>query len=100
MAHFAELDGFVVSRVLVVDNSVLMDEQNNESEALGIAFLTSLFGHPNWKQTSYNNTFRKNFAGEGSTYDPVRDAFIPPEPASHQGLDEATCRWIVPESVK
>lgn len=40
--------------------------------------------------------FRKNFAGVGYTYDPVRDAFIPPKPSNDATLDEATCQWIVP----
>jgi len=34
-------------------------------------------------------------AGIGYTYDPVRDAFIPPKPTQDAVLDEATCQWIV-----
>jgi hypothetical protein len=58
------------------------------------------------KRTSYNTKggvhlsggtpFRKNYAGIGYTYDPVRDAFIPPQPTPDAVLDEATCQWIVP----
>jgi hypothetical protein len=58
------------------------------------------------KRTSYNTQggvhtlggtpFRKNYAGIGYTYDPVRDAFIPPQPTPDAVLDEATCQWIVP----
>ena len=45
MAHFAELnENNLVINVLVVDNSVLLDENNQESEALGIAYLQNLFG--------------------------------------------------------
>jgi len=50
-----------------------------------------------WIQTSYNNRIRFNYAGIGYTYDEVRDAFIAPEPEGNLGLDEATCRWIMPE---
>lgn len=47
------------------------------------------------KATSYNSTFRKNFAGIGYTYDATRDAFIPPipGPAAYWSLVEQTCQW-------
>ena len=35
-------------------------------------------------------------AGIGYTYDPQRDAFIPPKPTPDAVLDETTCQWIVP----
>jgi hypothetical protein len=35
-------------------------------------------------------------AGIGYTYDPVRDAFIPPRPTPDAVLDEETCQWIMP----
>ena len=52
-----------------------------------------------WVQTSYNATIRKNYAGIGYTYDPVRDAFIPPKPTEDAVLDEATCQWVVPAPI-
>lgn len=95
MAHFAELDANnVVLRVIVVNNDELM-ENGDESEIKGIAFCQSLFGG-NWMQTSYNATFRKNYAGEGFTYDAQRDAFIPPKPFDSWVLNEETCRWAPP----
>ena len=45
------------------------------------------------KRTSYNGNIRKNYAGIGATYDPQRDAFIPPKQESDTHFDEATCRW-------
>jgi len=51
-------------------------------------------GYPYWKQTSYNGTFRKNYAGIGYTYDVQRDAFIAPKPGDGYVLDEQTCQWI------
>lgn len=58
------------------------------------------------KQTSYNTyggvhryggiPFRKNYAGIGYSYDPVRDAFIPPQPTSDHILNEETCLWELP----
>ena len=92
MAHFAKLDdNNVVLEVNVVNNDVL-DPANEE--ASGIAFLTEWSGgYSNWKQTSYNGSFRKNYAGIGSTYDETRDAFIPPKPEGNWILDEDTCLW-------
>lgn len=95
MAHFAELNANnVVLRVIVVHNNELM-ENGGESEIKGIAFCQSLFGG-NWMQTSYNATFRKNYASEGFTYDAQRDAFIPPKPFASWLLNEDTCRWNPP----
>ena len=94
MAHFAELDeNNIVLRVTVVDNSVLLDENNTEQEALGLTHLEHLGGR--WVQTSYNNTFRKNYAGIGYTYDTQRDAFIAPKAGCHmeETLNEDTCTW-------
>ena len=94
MAHFAKLDeNNVVTTVVVVNNSELLVD-GVESEAKGVEFLTGLFGESNWKQTSYNATIRKNAAGIGYTYDPDRDAFIPPKPGDNYVLDEQTCQWI------
>jgi hypothetical protein len=96
MAHFAEIDSNnIVLRVLVVDNNDLLDSENNESEALGITYLTDAFGG-NWKQTSYNRNFRKNYAGKGCIYDSARDAFYGPQPYASWTLDEDTCIWEAP----
>jgi len=94
MAHFAKLDeNNVVTMVVVVNNSELLVD-GVESEAKGVEFLVSLFGDSNWKQTSFNATIRKNAAGIGYTYDPDRDAFIPPKPGDGYVLDEQTCQWV------
>lgn len=92
MAHFAELDdNNVVLRVTVVNNDVLKDKNGIEQEALGLEHLTHLGGR--WVQTSYNNNFRKNYAGIGYSYDKDRDAFIPPKPEGNWVLNEETCLW-------
>ena len=96
MAHFAQLDhNNIVLRVIVVNNNELI-EDGVESETKGIAFCRSLFPGTNWVQTSYNGSFRKNYAGIGFTYDAVRDAFIPPQPYASWTLNESTCRWDPP----
>ena len=40
-----------------------------------------------WKQTSYNNNFRKQYAGKGYVYDPVKDKFLTPQPYASWSLD-------------
>jgi hypothetical protein len=92
MAHFVKLDeNNIVLEVNVVNNDAL--DASNE-EASGITFLTQWSGgYSNWKQTSYNGTIRKNYAGIGYTYDSSRDAFIAPKCHSEATLNEDTCRW-------
>lgn len=98
MAHFAQLDGNnQVTQVIVVNNSDVLDDNGQESEAVGIAFCQSLLGaDTRWVQTSYNGRIRKNYAGVGYTYDQERDAFIPPQPYNSWVLDEALCIWAPP----
>jgi hypothetical protein len=96
MAHFAKLDeNNNVLAVHVVNNDVITIN-GSESEQAGIDFLTGLHGHSLWKQTSYNSSFRKNYAGIGYTYDSSRDAFIPPKLFNSWILNEATCLWEAP----
>lgn len=96
MAHFAKLDdNNVVLAVHVVNNDVITVD-GVESEQAGIDFLTDLHGHSHWKQTSYNGTVRKNYAGIGYTYDAARDAFIAPQPWVSWIFNENTCQWEPP----
>lgn len=95
MAHFAELDASnTVLRVIVIDNKDTADAAGVEKEYIGAAFCERLFGGT-WKQTSYNSTFRKHYAGIGYTYDAVRNAFIAPQPYPSWSLD-ADCNWQAP----
>ena len=93
MAHFAKLnDNNVVVEVHVVNNDAL--DPNNE-EASGVAFLTDWSGgYSNWKQTSYNGTFRKNYAGIGYTFDGV--GFAPPQPFLSWTLNTSSYLWEAP----
>lgn len=96
MAHFAQIDeSGVVTRVIVVNNSDIMDANGVESEEIGVRFCSNLLGG-RWVQTSYNANFRKNYAGVGYIYDSARDAFIPPSPYPSWILDEVTCNWTAP----
>lgn len=98
MAHFAELnENNEVLRVIVVDNSDILDENAQESEAIGVSFCKNLFGDSTrWKQTSYNNNFRKNYAGIGMSFNETLDAFIPIKPYASWVLNETSCQWEAP----
>lgn len=96
MAHFAQIDeNSIVTQVIVIDNSELLDDSGTEQEMLGRQFCSKLLGG-NWVQTSYNANFRKHFAGVGFRYDPVKDAFIPPKPYASWLLDEENYKWVSP----
>ena len=92
MAHFAKLGvGNIVEQVIVVSNDIAITEQ------AGSDFINKLYNTRDvWKQTSYNNKIRKNFAGIGMTYDQARDAFIPTKPFNSWILNEDTCLWEPP----
>jgi hypothetical protein len=98
MAYFAKLGtGNIVEQVISINNAVIIDANGVEQEQLGVDFINKLYNTRDaWKQTSYNNNFRKNFAGIGYQYDQTRDAFIPPKPFNSWILNEDTCRWEVP----
>ena len=102
MMYFAELNtNNIVIDVVTVNDENILDENGNESEAVGISFLKKTFGeNKNWKQTSYSGTIRKNYAGIGYTYDSIRDAFISPIPYDGCLLDETTCKWIITDNDK
>jgi hypothetical protein len=98
MAYFAKLGtGNIVEKVISINNAVITDANGVEQEQLGNDFINKLYNTRDvWKQTSYNNNIRKNFAGIGYQYDQTRDAFIPPKPFNSWILNEQTCLWEAP----
>ena len=105
MAHFAKIDNL---RTVVF---VTVGRNEDDGKELELCART---GHT-YRQTSYNTrggvhydpvtgqpsadqskAFRKNYAGIGYTYDPDRDAFIPPKPYPSWVLNEQTCLWDAP----
>lgn len=94
MSHFAQID----------DNNIVIQVIVAEQDFID----TGIVGDPSrWIQTSYNTIggvhlqggtpLRKNYAGVGYSYDPVRDAFIPPKPEYQSWvLNEDTCQWEPP----
>ena len=92
MAHFAELDNNnVVLRVVVVGNDCVPSDEHIDGETWCINF----FKGGTWKQTSYNNNFRKQYAGMGYTYDAAKNKFISPQPHNSWALD-ANDDWQAP----
>lgn len=102
MAHFAQYNSnYVVEQVIVVNNETIENLPFPESEPVGIEFCKSLYGQDtNWAQTSYNASFRFNFAGIGYEFDASANngggAFIPQKPYPSWLLNTATYQWQAP----
>lgn len=96
MAHFAKLDFHnIVTKVVVISDTDCIDADGKENENVGINFCQNLFGG-RWIQTSYNASFRKNYAGLGYRYDERLDAFVPPPTFLSWIFNENTCNWDPP----
>jgi hypothetical protein len=87
MTHFAKIKNNLVTEVIVAEQD----------------FIDTLSGE--WIQTSYNTyagkhpeerPLRKNYAGEGFSYDRTRNAFVPPKTFPSWVIDEDTCLWKAP----
>jgi len=93
MAHYAFLDkNNIVTEVIPgKDENELLDGLTPEQWYGNYRGQTCI-------RTSYNGNIRKNFAGEGMVYDPIRDAFYSQEPEGNIGFNEETCQWIMPIS--
>ena len=94
MAHYAFLDeNYVVTEVIVGKDESNFDWERHYGDIRGQLC----------KRTSYNTVggvhkeggqpFRKNYAGIGFVYDPVRDAFYAQQPYPSWVLNEQTCLW-------
>ena len=103
MAHFAELKSKVdptghtsdthqvVERVIVVGNDIAAGGgtlEDNDMHVDGETWCANFFQGGNWKQTSYNNNFRKKYAGKGDVYDSAKDKFLSPQPYASWSLDD------------
>ena len=103
MAHFAELEsktdptGFtsdthlIVKRVVVVGNDCVPSDEHVDGETWCVNF----FKGGTWKQTSYNNNFRKKYAGIGDVYDASKNKFLSPQPYESWSLDSSD-DWQAP----
>ena len=97
MAHYAFLDeNYIVTEVIVGKDESNFDWERYYGDIRGQLC----------KRTSYNTIggihknggtpLRKNYAGLGFTYDPIRDAFIAPKPYPSWNLNGESCIWNAP----
>ena len=91
MAHFAELNSSnEVLRVIVISNDNVNangGDQHADAETFVATIVPHSTGGTAWKQTSYNNNFRKQYAGIGMNYDASKNKFLLPQPYSSWSLD-------------
>ena len=86
MAHFARIsDDNKVREIIVINNDVLLDENGDEQETLGQAFISSLGLEGTWLQCSYNGNIRGVYPGLGFAYDSDLDEFVPPVSEAIEG---------------
>jgi hypothetical protein len=97
MAHFAKIVGDRVEEVIVISNEVCGDLPFPESEPLGQTFIAFIGIAGYWLQTSYNDNFRKQYAGIGYTYDEAKDQFVAPKPYPSWVLNTDN-DWVAPVS--
>lgn len=100
MATFAKIkENNIVETTIVVDDSDCNGGQYPESEPAGQAFIKDNLNIDGvWKQTSFNNNFRYNFAKPGMFFNLQKDAFYwenTPDPNFVPPLifDEEKLRW-------
>lgn len=96
MAHYAFLDANnIVTEVITGRNEDETVDGITDWEAHYGAFRGQVC-----KRTSYNNRYRKNYAGIGFEFranlNAPDGAFVAPKPFDSWILDEATCTWGAP----
>ena len=116
MATFCKIDAEgKVKEIHSVSDSDCLDENGNEAEAVGIAFLSKVFGHTDWKQCSYNTglriksdgglesyhkdggtPFRGTYPAKGYFYHEAGDFFHRPQPFNSWTLDTTEKGWKAP----
>jgi len=99
MSHFAHLTNWIVDDVIVADQSYI-DGLPNASEWYQTSYNTrgGIYYIPNTNtpDPDQSKAFRKNYAGLEFTYDPVLNAFIPPQPYPSWNLNPESCLWFAP----
>ena len=109
MAHFAKIDeNNLVINVVTLNDSDMLDSENNPSETVGQNYLQTHNNWPSnlWIQTSYNTKegkhllggtpFRGNYAVVGGTWDSVNNIFLPEKPYSSWVKNTTEARWQSP----
>jgi hypothetical protein len=99
MGYFAKIEDNLVTDVIAINNSILGEPEKlfPETELTGVDFIKNVLKlDGQWKQTSYNNSFRGNYAGIGYSYNNEKDVFMPPKIFNSFVWDDATFSWIPP----
>lgn len=96
MAHFAQIVGDEVVRVVVISNADIKDEHGVEQEQLGIDLCNQLVGAAKWVQTSFNNNFRKIYGQPGIKYNETKDVFYNPVGPYPSWVLDDNYDWIAP----
>ena len=101
MSHYAKVDSGIVIKVIKADadffNTFVDDSpgqwiQSSYNTKGGVHYQPD----SNTPSDDQSKALRKNFAGVGGTYDPVRDAFYAPKKFNSWILNESTCLWEAP----
>jgi hypothetical protein len=99
MAHYAFIDeNWIVTEVIVGKDESNYDWETHYGNLRGQLCKRTSYNTYGGVHSSGGTPLRKNYAGIGYTYDPDRDAFIPPKPYESWQLNEETCLWDPPVS--
>lgn len=100
MAHYARINSDnIVTYVTPIPDEMITDANGVEHEKLALGHLYETIPDSvgdRWIQTSFNNNFRKRFAGLGYSYNEELDAFIRPKPFDSWILNPETLDWEAP----
>jgi hypothetical protein len=100
MAHYAFLDEhYIVTEVIVGKDESNFDWEKHYGDFRGQLCKRTSYNTIGGVHNAGGTPFRKNYAGIGYSYDPDRDAFIPPKPYPSWVLDEMTCLWSAPTAM-
>lgn len=95
MAHYALIDeNNIVQKVITgVDENIIQTDLDGTVVGGSTEAWEEFYASRPWfaglrcKRTSYNNRFRKQYAGEGYRYDEEADVFVAPQPYPSWTLD-------------
>lgn len=103
MGHYAKVNNGIVEQVIVaepeffdtfVDSSPGQWIQTSYNTRGGVHYKPNVV--PPEPSEDQSKALRKNYAGIGFSYDPVNDAFIPPQPYKSWILNDVTFLWEAP----
>jgi len=94
MAHYAFLDeNYIVTEVIVGRDESNFDWERHYGDIRGQLCKRTSYNTVGGVHNNGGQPFRKNYAGIGYVYDPVRDAFYAQQPYPSWVLNEQTCLW-------